>query len=104
MALVGLLGFGYLVSPAAALNIIIKDFYTVFSSYDLTVVPLFVFMGQILFYAGISRKLYDAAFTWFGHYKGGLAMATVGACAAFPPSAVPRMRRPQPWPPSPCRR
>jgi C4-dicarboxylate transporter DctM subunit len=83
MALVGLLGFGYLVSPAAALNIIIKDFYTVFSSYDLTVVPLFVFMGQILFYSGISRKLYDAAFTWFGHYKGGLAMATVGACAWF---------------------
>jgi C4-dicarboxylate transporter DctM subunit len=83
MALVGLLGFGYLVSPPAALNIIIKDFYTVFSSYDLTVVPLFVFMGQILFYSGISRKLYDAAFTWFGHYKGGLAMATVGACAGF---------------------
>ena len=83
MALVGLLGFGYLVSPAAALQIIIKDFYSVFSSYDLTVVPLFVFMGQILFYAGISRKLYDAALAWFGHYKGGLAMATVGACAGF---------------------
>jgi len=83
MALVGLLGFGYLVSPQAALSIIIKDFYTVFSSYDLTVVPLFVFMGQILFYSGISRKLYDAAFTWFGHFKGGLAIATIGACASF---------------------
>jgi C4-dicarboxylate transporter DctM subunit len=83
MALVGLLGFGYLVSPEAALNIIVKDFYTVFSSYSLTVVPLFVFMGQILFYAGISRKLYDAAYAWLGHYKGGLAMATVGACACF---------------------
>jgi len=83
MALIGLLGFAYLVSPEAALNIIIKDFYTIFSSYDLTVVPLFVFMGQILFYAGISRKLYDAALAWFGHYKGGLAMATVGACAGF---------------------
>jgi C4-dicarboxylate transporter DctM subunit len=83
MALVGLLGFGYLVSPEAALNIIVKDFYTVFSSYSLTVVPLFVFMGQILFYAGISRKLYDAAYAWLGHYKGGLAMATVGACAGF---------------------
>jgi tripartite ATP-independent transporter DctM subunit len=83
MALVGLLGFGYLVSPQAALNIIAKDFYTVFSSYGLTVVPLFVFMGQILFYAGISRKLYDAAHVWLGHYKGGLAMATVGACAGF---------------------
>ena len=83
MALVGVLGFGYLVSPQAALNIIIKDFYTIFSSYDLTVVPLFVFMGQILFYSGISRKLYDAALAWFGHYKGGLAMATIGACAGF---------------------
>jgi C4-dicarboxylate transporter DctM subunit len=83
MALVGLVGFGYLVSPAAALNIIVKDFYAVFSSYDLTVVPLFVFMGQILFYAGLSRKLYDAAYTWLGHLKGGLAMATVGACAFF---------------------
>ena len=83
MALVGLLGFGYLVSPQAALNIIAKDFYTVFSSYSLTVVPLFVFMGQILFSAGISRKLYDAAHAWLGHYKGGLAMATVGACAGF---------------------
>lgn len=83
MALVGVLGFGYLVAPQAALNIIIKDFYTVFSSYDLTVVPLFVFMGQILFYAGISRKLYDAAMAWLGHFKGGLAMATIGACAFF---------------------
>ena len=83
MALVGLVGFGYLVSPQAALSIVIKDFYTVFSSYDLTVVPLFVFMGQILFYSGISRKLYDAAFTWFGHLKGGLAIATIGACAGF---------------------
>lgn len=83
MALVGLLGFSYLVTPDAALNLAAKDFYTVFSSYGLTVVPLFVFMGQILFYAGISRKLYDAAFAWLGHYKGGLAMATVGACASF---------------------
>lgn len=83
MALIGVLGFGYLVAPEPALNIIIKDFYTVFSSYDLTVVPLFVFMGQILFYSGISRKLYDAALAWLGHYKGGLAMATVGACACF---------------------
>ncbi|MGD8302277.1 MAG: TRAP transporter large permease [Desulfobacterales bacterium] len=83
MTLVGFLGFGYLVSPQAALNIMAKDFYTVFSSYGLTVVPLFVFMGQILFYAGISRKLYDAAHAWLGQYKGGLAMATVGACASF---------------------
>ena len=83
MTLVGFLGFAYLVSVHAALNITIKDFYIVFSSYDLTVVPLFVFMGQVLFYSGISKKIYDAAFIWLGHHKGGLAMATVGACACF---------------------
>lgn len=83
MTIVGFLGFGYLVSPAAALNIIAKDFYSVFSSYNLTVVPLFVFMGQVLFYAGISRKIYDAAHAWLGQYRGGLAIATVGACACF---------------------
>lgn len=83
MTLVGLVGFGYLVSPEAALSVTVKDFYTVFSSYSLTVVPLFVFMGQILFYSGLSRKIYDAAYAWLGHYKGGLAMATIGACASF---------------------
>jgi len=83
MALVGLLGFGYLVSPDAALSIAMQDFYSAFSSYNMTVVPLFVFMGQILFYSGISQKLFDAASAWFGHYKGGLAMATIGACAGF---------------------
>jgi tripartite ATP-independent transporter DctM subunit len=60
-----------------------QDFYSAFSSYNMTVVPLFVFMGQILFHTGISQKLFDAASAWFGHYKGGLAMATIGACAGF---------------------
>ena len=83
MAVVGAFGFGYLISTVAALNIMAKDFYTVFSSYDLTVVPLFIFMGQIVFQTGISRKLYDAGNSWLGHHKGGLAVATVGACAAF---------------------
>ena len=62
MALVGLLGFGYLVSPPAALNIIIKDFYTVFSSYDLTVVPLFVFMGTILEKSEIAEGVYQSLY------------------------------------------
>jgi tripartite ATP-independent transporter DctM subunit len=83
MALVGVFGFGFLISPEAALNIIVKDFYTVYSSYSLTVIPLFVFMGQLIFYAGISGKLYDAANAWLGHYRGGLAIATIGACASF---------------------
>ena len=83
MAFVGVLGFGTLISPEAALSVIAKDFYTVYSSYGLTVVPLFVFMGQIIFYAGISGKLYDAANAWMGHFQGGLAVATIAACASF---------------------
>ncbi len=42
-----------------------------------------MFMGQIIFYAGISGKLYDAANAWMGHYQGGLAVATIAACASF---------------------
>lgn len=60
-----------------------KDVFEVFSSYGLTVIPLFVFMGQLSFYSGISRRLYDSAYVLFGSRRGGLAMATVGACAGF---------------------
>jgi len=83
MALLGFLGFSYIVNFSAALNLVAKDVYTIFSSYSLTVIPLFVLMGQIAFHAGISRKLYDSAYKFLGHMPGGLAMATVGACAGF---------------------
>jgi tripartite ATP-independent transporter DctM subunit len=59
------------------------DIWDVFGSYGLTVIPLFVFMGQIAFHAGISRRLYDSAYVLVGHRRGGLAMATVAACAGF---------------------
>jgi C4-dicarboxylate transporter DctM subunit len=83
MALVGFLGFSYLVSLEGGLRIFAKDVFDIFGSYSLTVVPLFIFMGQIAFYAGISRRLYDSAYTFLGHFPGGLAMATIGACAGF---------------------
>ena len=83
MAIIGTAGFAVMVSIPAALHVLVTDFYDVFSSYGLTVIPLFVFMGQVAFHAGISRKLFDASQCWFGWLRGGLAMATVGACAAF---------------------
>ena len=83
MALVGLLGFCILRSPEAGLRIFAKDFFVIFSEYSLTILPLFIFMGQIAFHAGISRRLYDSAYTLLGHLPGGLAMATIGACAGF---------------------
>jgi len=83
MAIVGFLGFGYLVSWPASLNLLARDFFSVFSSYNLTVIPLFVFMGQLAHYSGISGRLFNAAHKCLGHLPGGLAIATIGACSFF---------------------
>ncbi len=83
MALVGFVGFSYIVSTKAAVNLLAKDIFDVFSSYGFTVIPLFIFMGQIAFNAGIAKRLYDTAYKFVGHIPGGLAMATVGGATAF---------------------
>ncbi len=83
MAIVGFVGFAFIVSPQAAASIITIDLFDTFSSYSLTVIPLFILMGQVSFHSGISRRLFDTAYHWMGHLPGGLAMATVGACTAF---------------------
>jgi len=83
MALLGFVGFSYMVSLEAGLSLLAKDVYAIFGSYSLTVIPLFVLMGQIAFHSGMSRRLYDAAYKFMGHWPGGLAMATIGACAGF---------------------
>ncbi|MDI6764165.1 MAG: TRAP transporter large permease [Thermodesulfobacteriota bacterium] len=83
MALVGFLGFSYIVSFKAGLNLLAKDIFDVFANYGFTVIPLFVLMGQIAFNAGIAKRLYDTSYRFIGHIPGGLAMATVGGAAAF---------------------
>lgn len=83
MSIVGFLGYSYLTSWEAGLRVLSLDIYGVFSSYGLTLIPLFVFMGYIAFYAGVSSSLYDAAYKFVGRFRGGLAMATVAACSVF---------------------
>jgi len=83
MAAVGLVGFSYLVSPEAGLSIVARDVFHTFSSYSLTVIPMFVLMGSIAFASGMSRRLYDAGYSLVGRLRGGLAMATVVGCAGF---------------------
>jgi len=83
MAIVGFLGFAYIVSLPAALNVLAKDVFDVFASYGFTVIPLFVLMGQVAFNAGIAKRLYNTSYKFVGHIPGGLAMATVGGAAAF---------------------
>ncbi len=83
MGIVGVVGFGLVVSPGAALAMLAADLYDTLSNYGLTVIPMFVFMGQVCFHAGISRRLFHAAYCWIGWLPGGMALATVGACTAF---------------------
>jgi len=83
MGVVGFCGFWYVVSFKAAMNIVGMDIWTIFSSYGLTVVPLFVFLGYLAFNSGIAERLYTAAYKWFGHWRGGLAIATIGADELF---------------------
>lgn len=83
MGVVGFIGFALIVSPDAALSMVTVDLYETFNSYGLTVIPLFIFMGQIALHSGISRKLFDSAYYWLGPLPGGMAMATIGACTGF---------------------
>ena len=59
------------------------DIWSTFSKYGLTVVPIFVFLGYVAFYSGIAERLYKTAYSWFGHWRGGLAIATIGADELF---------------------
>ncbi|MDO9573807.1 MAG: TRAP transporter large permease, partial [Candidatus Contubernalis sp.] len=81
--LVGFVGLGYLVSPSAAFRVVAKDIYSTFSSYSLSVIPMFVFMGFLAFHSGIGSRLYAFAYKMVGHFSGGLAIATQATCALF---------------------
>jgi C4-dicarboxylate transporter DctM subunit len=83
MGAVGFLGIACISGWAAGLIVLKTVPFTTFANYSMSVVPLFILMGGFCFYAGISKELYDTVHKWLGHLRGGLAMATVGACAAF---------------------
>src|SRR4030042_1595531 len=83
MALVGTAGFAYLVSPDAAFSLLPRDVFDQFTSFPLSVIPMFVMMGCYAFASGIGRKLYNTAYVVLGRLSGGLAIASVAACAIF---------------------
>ena len=83
MAFVGLVGFAYLADPGPALSILAHDIFEQFSSYPLSVIPMFILMGTFAFASGISQRLYGTTYTWVGQLRGGLTIATVFACAGF---------------------
>ena len=60
-----------------------SEAYSTFSNYSLSIVPMFLLMGHFATLGGMSQALFKAAESWLGHRKGGVAMASVGACAGF---------------------
>ena len=83
MAFVGTIGFAVTKGLDTGFGLLARDFWDTWSSYNLTVIPMFVFMGSVAFYAGMSGRLYDASYILFGRWRGGLAMATIVATAGF---------------------
>ncbi|HAP31687.1 MAG TPA: C4-dicarboxylate ABC transporter permease, partial [Firmicutes bacterium] len=83
MLVVGMAGFAHMTSPSAMFSLSSQTIFFTFASYSLIVIPLFVWMGYIAYYSGLSSKIYDATYKVMGSMKAGLALATIGACAAF---------------------
>ena len=83
MALVGFTGFAIIAGFGDALGILGTVPYATFANYNMSIIPLFILMGAFCYYSGLSKDLYDSVHAWIGHFRGGLSMATVGACAGF---------------------
>lgn len=83
MGAIGVVGMAYILGPHAGLNLLKTAPYASIARYGFSVVPLFILMGNFCFHAGVSRDLYYTVNKWLGQFRGGLAMATVAACAGF---------------------
>src|SRR5210317_1265481 len=77
MILAGFMGNAYMISTDAAIYMLATNVWGQLSSYGLSVIPLFVFMGQLAYHSGITERLYNAAYKWVGRLPGGLASTTI---------------------------
>lgn len=83
MFIPGAVGYALLASPDALLNHLKGAAFARYSVFDLSVIPLFLLMGQFATHGGLSRALFGLANALIGHFRGGMAMAAILACAAF---------------------
>src|SRR4051794_1440697 len=83
MFLPGAVAYWYLAGDSALLNFLKGAAFARFSLYDLSVIPLFILMGQFATQGGLSRALFQFANAFVGHFRGGMAMAAIVACALF---------------------
>ena len=83
MLVVGFVGTWVMNGTTPALISLSGEAFEIVSFFELSVVPLFVLMGNLAGVSGMSKDLYEAAYKWFGHFRGGLASATIVGCAGF---------------------
>lgn len=83
MGILGAAGYTLLSSSSSLLAYLSTAFPDRFLSYELAIVPLFILMGNLATHTGISAALFSASNAWIGHFRGGLAMASVAGCAMF---------------------
>ena len=83
LVIVGFAGFAMICGPDVALSNIAILTFEKMNNYHFAVLPLFLLMGIFISRSGIGREAYDTARAWLGELRGGLAMATVGACGLF---------------------
>lgn len=83
MFIVGFFGVMEITTPFAAYNVISSGIWEQMSSYTLSVVPLFIFMGELLFRSGVTERIFNAAYAWIGHRPGSMASTTILSSAGF---------------------
>ncbi|ARK29887.1 TRAP transporter large permease [Halalkalibacter krulwichiae] len=83
MLISGLIGISFINSTSVALRVAATEIYSSFSTYTLSAIPMFIWMGFLALYAGIGAKLFDFAHKMVGHLPGGLAIAAQGAAGLF---------------------
>ncbi|MGP9811770.1 TRAP transporter large permease [Rhodopseudomonas sp. NSM] len=83
MGLVGITGFGYLTGFEPALKLVGQTTMRTVTDYSFGVIPMFLLMGAFVSVSGISRELFRAGYTFVGHWRGGLGIATIAACGGF---------------------
>jgi len=83
MGLVGVTGYGYLTGSTPALKMVGQTSMRIVTVYTFGVIPMFLLMGAIVSRSGMSREMFQAANRFVGHWRGGLGIATIAACAGF---------------------
>ena len=83
MGIIGFLGFMEIRGFRAAVSMVARLIIDASQDYGLSVIPLFILMGLFVNKGGLSRELYRVSYAFLGHFRGGLAMATIMSCAGF---------------------